>query len=302
MNDDGKPSPDAPHLSAEEKHWQNLEHWLRGERDPYPEVEAAPARPVKPIKKPEASQQAFRLDPQPPADSDSKPVPERRDAIGEQAMNPLLAAVLQYAQDGIPVFPCRARDEKLRSGKIRKAKSPHTTNGFKDATTSEMQIREWWTKWPDAMIGAPTGEITGRFVIDSDGVVGEETLARLIAEHGPLPETLEARTGRGNGRHLYFRHPGERIPSRDNALGEKVDTRGDGGYAILPPSRHPSGNTYAWLNDRKPADAPTWLLQLVTKNGTTPKAPAAEPAAEKIPHGQHRERLVELAGKLRATA
>jgi len=122
--------------------------------------------------------------------------------------NRLLAAALAYARAGVPVFPCRARDWKNRKGKVRKAKSPRTQHGYKDASVIEKTIVDWWTKWPDAMIGMPTGRITGVFVVDPDGPVGEQSLAALIAQHGPLPETKEIRTGRREGgRHIYFKAP-----------------------------------------------------------------------------------------------
>ena len=57
-----------------------------------------------------------------------------------------LDAALEYASGRMPVFPCNPLDKK-----------PLTAHGFKDATTDEAQIRAWWTRWPNAMVGAPTG-------------------------------------------------------------------------------------------------------------------------------------------------
>jgi Bifunctional DNA primase/polymerase, N-terminal len=53
----------------------------------------------------------------------------------------------RYGTRGIPVFPCIEAGEK--------AKSPYTRYGFKDATTDLDQIIDWWTRWPNAMIGRP---------------------------------------------------------------------------------------------------------------------------------------------------
>ena len=55
----------------------------------------------------------------------------RRDA--NRTDNSLMAAALDHARRGIPVFPCHPAD-----------KGPLTRNGFKDASTDERQIRTWW--------------------------------------------------------------------------------------------------------------------------------------------------------------
>jgi Bifunctional DNA primase/polymerase, N-terminal len=72
-------------------------------------------------------------------------------------MADMLAAALDYAKRGLPVFPVS-----------EKTKKPLTANGFKDATTNEAQIRAWWTKRPKAMIGMPTGKASGLWTIDLD--------------------------------------------------------------------------------------------------------------------------------------
>src|SRR5215470_19879266 len=86
-----------------------------------------------------------------------------------------LDAALDYARQGIPVFPTNPLDKK-----------PLTSSGFRDATTDEAQIRAWWAKWPNAMLAAPTGAASGMWVVDLDldaskGVDGMATLSQLIA-------------------------------------------------------------------------------------------------------------------------
>lgn len=150
----------------------------------------------------------------------------------------------------------------------RPAKHPNTLNGLRAATTDVSAVRNSWAFNPDSNIGVRTGKEAGIFVIDVDmgsSKDGEATLANLESEHGPLPKTLEARTG-GGGRHLYYKYPDgiSKLASGTNSLGKHLDVRGDGGYVLAPPSNHASGNRYEWLNDEPVANAPQWLLDRLT--------------------------------------
>jgi hypothetical protein len=146
-----------------------------------------------------------------------------------------LEAALKYAENGWPVFPCGIDKKPLVAG------------GFKSATTDLAQIVAWWTQWPDASIGCPTGSMSGFWVFDVDTPNGPASLEALEAEHGPLPATREQRTGSG-GRHLFFKWiEGREVRNSASKLGPGLDVRGEGGYVILPPSGHLSGGTYEWI-------------------------------------------------------
>ena len=189
----------------------------------------------------------------------------------------LREAALDYAGRGLPVFPCRATGGN--------AKKPHTLHGFKDASTDSAQINNWWTTWPDALIGIPTGEVSGLVVLDvdmdlADGKDGEATLKALLLQLGKdLPQTSIVRTPRG-GRHFYFLHPGTKVPSRTDWPGLALDIRGDGGYVIVPPSTSGTG-AYAWLDSAiEAAPLPDWLSELMVrekKPRTTATAPQPPP-------------------------
>jgi hypothetical protein len=95
---------------------------------------------------------------------------------------------------------------------------------------------------------------------------------QLIHLHndGRDPETWQQLTG-GGGRHLFFRVPADwRAPTNRTPLG--VDIRGQGGFAVLPPSTHDSGRQYVWKTGCEPwtltdgpTDAPEWLLEAIDK-------------------------------------
>ncbi|MCE9638370.1 MAG: DUF3987 domain-containing protein [Planctomycetes bacterium] len=189
---------------------------------------------------------------------------------------PLGEAALDCARSGwavFPVFGLRApgRCECPILACRNVAKHPMTRHGLRDATKDEAAIRAHWVAAPKANVGIATGAVSGFWVLDVDADKGGfESLARLEAEHGPLPATRTVRTG-GGGRHFYFRHPGLAIKNSVKKLSDGLDVRGDGGYVIAPPSAHRSGGTYDWLDEREPVDAPEWLLArvLAPEPGTT---------------------------------
>src|SRR5690606_4430697 len=78
---------------------------------------------------------------------------------------------------------------------------------------------------------------------------GDDSLAELEAELGPLPHSWEVKTG-GGGRHLYFTVPaGSNISNLTNWR-PGVDLKSAGGYVMAPPSNHISGERYQWRQPR----------------------------------------------------
>jgi hypothetical protein len=169
-----------------------------------------------------------------------------------------LDAALEYARCGRPVFPCSPLDKK-----------PLTPNGFDDATTDEAQIRAWWGKYPNAMIGVPTGPASGMWVLDVDidpvkKIDGRIARDQLIARHGPFPPTLATTTPRG-GQHLIWAwDPNVDIRNSTSKIGRGLDVRGNRGYVIWPPSRNATGGAYQWepSGPQTAALAPPWLVAL----------------------------------------
>jgi len=183
--------------------------------------------------------------------------------------NSFLPAALKATTKGMPVFPC---------GEMKK--TPLTAHGFQDATTDEAVVRQWGAKWPNANLAIPTGERSGLIVLDVDkdeGKDGEAALQELVERNGALPPTLEVKTPRG-GRHLFFRHPGQRVPTRTNHPAPALDVRGDGGYVLIPPSVTERG-AYAYANRAAPAECPPWLLALLLNGKTPADNPHPAPAA-----------------------
>ncbi|MER8688751.1 AAA family ATPase [Mesorhizobium sp. M1136] len=135
-----------------------------------------------------------------------------------------LDAALDLAARGIPVFPCvghpRSRDRK----------KPLTRRGFKDASTDPDTIKAWWEAHPNALIGMPTGKVSGIIVLDLDRKNGKDGFA-VVPDWEMLSPT-RVRTTNG-GAHVYFAAEGYTPCSTGE---DGVDVRGDGGYVIAPPS------------------------------------------------------------------
>jgi hypothetical protein len=182
----------------------------------------------------------------------------------------MLAAALDYAARRLPVFPCVAR-----------GKSPATHNGFHDATTNPETIRRFW-RIADRNIGIPTGPVSGFRILDIDGAAGDESLRALESKHGPLPPTRQAITG--SGRHVWFAYTGPPIQSAAGRIAPGIDTRGDGGYIIAPPSVHENGRAYEWaatsVDDL--AVAPEWLIALTRKPFISERALASIKAPRRV--------------------
>lgn len=184
-----------------------------------------------------------------------------------------------YINAGIPVFPCREKDEEgidTNTGEFVtwSEKSPLVSNGLNGATTSSRITNILFgQRHPNALIGVPTGEPLGAWVLDldrharEDGTMsdGHIWLEQMESIHGPLPKTAKARTANG-GTHLFFRHV-DGIRNRA-AIADGVDSRGTGGYVCAPGSIMADGRRYEWVDwehDTMPefADAPTWLVDML---------------------------------------
>src|SRR5262245_20745241 len=179
----------------------------------------------------------------------------------------MLHTALCLAQKGLAVFPCRPRDKR-----------PATINGLNDATTDPEAITAWWRQDPNFNVAIATGAVSGIFVIDVDGTDAEAALRRLEVEHATLPPSVEVITARG--RHVYFQMPDIDLRNSASKIAPHVDTGGNGGYVLAPPSIHPTGRRYAWSVDSACtiAPAPAWLLAKLVPaaQGGNGAVPAAE--------------------------
>lgn len=150
---------------------------------------------------------------------------------------PTLDAAMRYAGRGFSVIPVVARGK--RPAGLWKA--------YQSERASEGDLETWFGKGRCHNIGIVTGAISGLIVVDADS---EKDVAWAEAN---LPSTPTVETARG--RHYYFRYR----PGIGNAVrvgGRELDIRGEGGFVVAVPSKHPTGGSYTWAEGRSLEDLP----------------------------------------------
>lgn len=182
----------------------------------------------------------------------------------------LLQAALEYAARGWYVFPCIEKGEK--------AKHPYTKNGFKDASTDPKIIRQWWTRFPDALIGIACGK-SRLFVVDLDVKDGRDGVINFNKLEIDYTGALQSTTPNG-GLHLVFSGSGKNTTNEEQG----IDTRGAGGYFIAPPSTIFDCGSYVAVNDwtKKLSVIPVGLLEALESLRAKP-APRSTPKPQPAP-------------------
>ena len=176
-------------------------------------------------------------------------------------MSNLRAFAARYSSRGLPGSPDLGPVDVLPV----RAKAPALpgSRGVLDAAREPAVVRDHFSRAGVTGIGVrvPPWAV----VLDVDPRSGGDlTLGRLVAEHGPLPATLRAATGRGDGGvHIWWLRPPGRLSGR---LVPGVDVKTSGGYVLVEPSLHPAGGLYRWERPAvRVAAMPGWLAALVVE-------------------------------------
>jgi hypothetical protein len=115
-----------------------------------------------------------------------------------------------------------------------------TCHGFYAATVDPQRIQAMCAQHPGGLLAIRTGAASDTVVVDIDPRHGGCILPDL------MPRTACVDTSRGW--HLYYRHPGTPIVSRELPGHPGVDIKADSGYVVAPPSIHPiTGLAYRWV-------------------------------------------------------
>lgn len=152
--------------------------------------------------------------------------------------------------------------------------------GWQDVEPVNMAaINGWQEKHPECNWGVALDADT--FVIDCDSDVALSALYDYGEAFGGIPLTLTTLTPRGC--HFWFRTP---IPMKNRvAVMAGVDVRTKGGFVVVPPSVGNDGTPYEFASmEVRIADAPEWLLSLVTGTAAVP-SPGTTNDAHSSPPG-----------------
>lgn len=227
--------------------------------------------------------------------------------------SPLLAAALDYAASGWPVFmlgrtkrPVANCPDCANTGPDhdRDACPCLTCHGFYAATTNPDQITALIAAVPTGQLALRTGAPSGTVVVDVDPDHGGRHTMNNLIRRALLPPTAYVVTGSG-GLHLYYRHPRHSVGCSQGkpgqGLGPGIDVKADGGYVVLPPSAHPrTGRPYRWAPNRAMEEMPPALVTACA-SPAPPPVTAHTPTTTRPAGGiSHPDRL--LAAHLHAVA
>ena len=194
-----------------------------------------------------------------------------------RALTPMQNLALMYASHGVRIFPCHEK-----TGARGKVKGPLVHGGFKSATSDLARVIEWWTYWPNALVGMPC-RMNGLIVIDPDHhgeYDGVNAFALLARTMGFDMQGFLRVTTPNSGLHLYFQRPhnlGETI----GKLGPSIDVK-DNGYVIAAGSILGDGRSYElqnwqldsladWITEKQLPPLSEWLVDAVSKPVHAPK-------------------------------
>lgn len=156
---------------------------------------------------------------------------------------------IEYANFGWSVLPVKPEEKR-----------PVMTN-WRQYTKTRPQtkmVENWFTKLSGVGIGVVTGRVSGIVVLDVESYC-PTPIEELLRKY---PTQMVSRSGSG-GYHLFYSYPMNvpRIANRVRIF-EGADLRADGGFIVLPPTRHPNGHEYQWVQKGPLGVFPLALLDL----------------------------------------
>lgn len=162
---------------------------------------------------------------------------------------------------------------------------------YQKAKPIKEEVLGWFQKYPHVNLGVVTGRISGIVVIDIDPRHGGSN------KNFKDIKTVISKTG-GGGWHYYFKYE-EGIDNK-TGIKEGIDVRGEGGYVVVPPSSHQSGNNYEWVaapGEVEIAPLPDFLRELIVQKKPA-NSTSTDTVINGVNEGQRNDSAASLAGEL----
>lgn len=186
------------------------------------------------------------------------------------------AAAYSYLAFDLPIIPlCSWNHRGCSDRHLERCQSPGKAPVLKNWTshkeTTEEELEEWFGINRYANIGLVLGQTASYNLVgvDIDGDLGEQTFME-VSKDKEVPHTWEFTSG--NGRRLLYQIP-MNIVTKKNKIAwkqghEELAFIANGQQTVLPPSKHPSGRIYSWIEGHSPEEcdlavAPKWIIDIV---------------------------------------
>lgn len=145
-----------------------------------------------------------------------------------------LTAALSYTNSGLSVMPVRVDKKPIGKWKRHQERIP-----------AQIEIMKWFGKgnYNLAIVG---GQVSGGLLILDFDLRADEIFPAWMQMIGGVGDILPV-VKTGKGFHVYLRceNPANNTKLARSAAGKVyIETRGEGGYVLAPPSQHESGTQY----------------------------------------------------------
>lgn len=169
----------------------------------------------------------------------------------------ILECALKYRENGWSIFPASGKQPALPSWER-----------YQDAPANEEEIKSWFSHNKNHNIALVTGRVSGLIAFDIDGEAAVAHFHHVLDSIGDkeitsaISNTLKIKTG-GRNLHIVIGFKPEEFANGDlignpllwlsnEAKHNEIRLKGEGGYIIVPPSLHPNGNRYEFINQSQP--------------------------------------------------
>lgn len=162
--------------------------------------------------------------------------------------SPAFETALYYARRGFYVFPVKP-----------KSKFPLKNFKWKEwSTKDEKVLAQFNLQYPDSNWAVDCGK-SGIFLIDKDRKNGFDGVRHFQELYGLPTTNFRVQTPK-TGEHDYYIGYGRNSTDKDkDSLGKNIDTRGVGGYALIPGSIDKNGTPYKFLESGNLGNIPAYV-------------------------------------------